>query len=152
MSGRRRLRVRPPGRALATVLRGSAVPYGYTLTVLASHSILARRHGQPDVYDIALFVAGALAGFATLAQLARLRAPGELEVTQTEMIGVGVANVIAIAVAFGGVALISLIDGKIAWVLGAYAATILYLSVATLEISVAERSTRRDEVARRLDD
>ncbi len=51
------------------------------------------------------------------------------------MIGVGMAN----AIAFGGVTLMSLVEGRIAFALGAYAATILYMSVATLEISVAER-------------
>ena len=45
-------------QALSVVLRGSAVPYGYTLTVLAAHSILANRHGGPDVAEILVFVSG----------------------------------------------------------------------------------------------
>ena len=61
------------GPALAAVLRGSAVPYGYTLTVLASHSILANRHGGPDVLEILVFVVGAMLGFATLGLIAEAR-------------------------------------------------------------------------------
>lgn len=132
-----------PGGALTSVLRGSAVPYGFTLTVLAAHSVLAHRHGQPDVYDIGLFVAGGLLGFGALGLLAWARGRPPLELDEARTIGVGMANVFAIGAAFGGVALVSLVGGRVAWVLGAFAAIVLYLAIAGLEFSIADRAARR---------
>jgi hypothetical protein len=127
-----------PHRALATVLRGSAVPYGYTLTVLASHSILANRHGGPDVAEILFFVVGAMLGFASLALLSQERHGGPpLEPERGDLIRAGMIHVFAIGAAFGATVLIALIPGLIAWLLGAFAATVLYLTITSLEIDAA---------------
>ena len=58
--------------ALATVLRGSAVPYGYTVTVWTSGMMLTRERGLPSVGDIFLFMVGAVAGFGLLGLIVRL--------------------------------------------------------------------------------
>ena len=128
-----------PGPALGAVLRGSAVPYGYTLTVLASHSILSNEHGGPDVLEILLFVVGAMAGFATLGVIAQMRPRRTLKTDQGDMIHAGMFHVFAIGAAFGASALIALIPGLVAWFLGAFAATVLYLSITSIEIEIANR-------------
>lgn len=129
-----------PLQALSTVLRGSAVPYGYTLTVLSSHSIVSHSHGPPSVFDILLFVAGAIAAFAMLGLVAeRLAPPEPLELGHADLIRVGVIHIVAIGLAFGASALIALIPGIAAWPLAAFAATTLYLFVASLEIILARR-------------
>lgn len=46
---------------LATTLAGAAIPYGYTLVVWSSGSVVGERHGSPDLWEIALFFAGASA-------------------------------------------------------------------------------------------
>ncbi len=127
------------GQALLTVLRGSAVPYGYTLTVLSSHSILANRHGGPDVIEIMFFVIGAMLGFATLGLIAQRRPRRALKPDQGSMIHAGMSHVFAIGAAFGASALIALIPGLIAWALGAFAATVLYLLITSIEIDFASR-------------
>ena len=127
------------GPALAAVLRGSAVPYGYTLTVLASHSILADRHGNPDVLEILVFVVGAMLGFATLGLIAESRPRRALRTGQGDMIHTGMFHVFAIGSAFGASVLIALIPGHFAWGLGAYVATVLYLAITSIEITVARR-------------
>lgn len=127
------------GPALATVLRGSAVPYGYTLTVLASHSILANEHGGPDVIEILVFVIGAMLGFATLGLVAESRPRRAMRARQEDMIHTGMFHVFAIGAAFGASALIALIPGLLAWGLGAFAATVLYLAITSIEITVAQR-------------
>jgi hypothetical protein len=125
--------------ALTTVLRGSAVPYGYTLTVLASHSILSQGHGAPDVGAILLFVVGAIAAFAALGMIARRLAPRPLAPQRGDLIRAGTVHVFAIGAAFGATVLIDLMPGSIAWLLGSFAATTLYLSIASLEIDFAHR-------------
>ncbi|HET6570000.1 MAG TPA: hypothetical protein VFG58_00720 [Solirubrobacterales bacterium] len=128
-----------PLQALTTVLRGSAVPYGYTLTVLSSHSIVSHSHGPPSVFDILLFVVGAIAAFAMLGLLAERLAPEPLELGHADMIRAGVIHVVAIGLAFGAATLIALIPGVAAWPLASFAATTLYLFVASLEIVFARR-------------
>ncbi len=126
-------------QALSVVLRGSAVPYGYTLTVLAAHSILANRHGGPDVAEILVFVIGAMAGFACLAVFAQRRPQRSLRPADGDFIRAGMIHVFAIGAAFGSAVLIALIPGLLAWGLGAFAATVLYLSIVSLEIDIARR-------------
>jgi hypothetical protein len=128
-----------PLEALSTVLRGSAVPYGYTLTVLASHSILSHSHGPPTIVDILLFVIGAIAAFASLALISRRFSPRPLPTSRSDMIRAGTIHVFAIGAAFGATVLIGLISGVVAWMLGAFVATTLYLTITSLEIDVAHR-------------
>ena len=128
-----------PLEALATVLRGSAVPYGYTLTVLSSHSILSHSHGAPTVFDILLFVVGAITAFAFLALISSRFSPRPLPTSRSDMIRAGSVHVFAIGAAFGATVVIGLIPGVVAWLLGAFAATSLYLAIVSLEIDLAHR-------------
>jgi len=125
--------------ALATVVRGSAVPYGYTLTVLSSHSIISHSHGPPTTFDILLFVVGAIAGFAALALLSQRFAPRTLPTRRGDLVKAGMIHVFAIGAAFGATVLIGLIPGVAAWLLAAFVATALYLAIASLEIDLAHR-------------
>lgn len=129
--------------ALLSVLRGSAVPYGYTLTVLASHSIVASRHGGPDVAQILVFVAGAMLGFAALAWVAEQRglggdAKGGMP-ARADLIHAGMIHVFAIGAALGAVVAIAQIPGIAAWGLAAFASTVLYLTITSVEIDLARR-------------
>lgn len=135
---------RPPGehetlRALTTVLKGSAVPYGYALTVWATHGVLTNEHGNPGVWDVVLFILGAVAAFALLGLVAERFAPQPLRAGQGDMIRAGAIHVVAIGVALGAATLIALMPGAVAWALGSFAATSLYLSIASAEILVAHR-------------
>jgi hypothetical protein len=126
-------------RALTTVLRGSAVPYGYTLTVLATHAVLTNKHGNPDVLEVLLFVVGAVLAFSLLGIAAERIAPEPLETGSRDMIRSGAIHALAVGCAFGAAVLIALVPGDIAWALGSFAATGLYLAVASAEILVARR-------------
>jgi len=128
-----------PLEALRSVLRGSAVPYGYTLTVLSSHSILSHTHGAPTIFDILLFVVGAIAAFIVLALIAQRAAPRPLPTGRGDLIRAGMMQVFAIGAAFGATVLIGLIPGVAAWLLGAFVATTLYLTIASLQIELAHR-------------
>ncbi len=126
-----------PLEALTTVLRGSAVPYGYTLTVLSSHSIISHTHGAPTIFAILLFVVGAIAAFTALGLIAQRRSPRPLRTGKGDLIRAGTVHVFAIGAAFGASVLIGLIPGIAAWPLTAFAATVLYLAIASLEVEFA---------------
>jgi hypothetical protein len=130
---------RQPLEALATVVRGSAVPYGYTLTILSSHSIISHSHGPPTTFDILLFVVGAIGAFAALALLSQRFAPRALPASRGDLVKAGMIHVFAIGAAFGATVLIGLIPGVAAWPLAAFVGTALYLSIASLEIDLAHR-------------
>jgi len=125
--------------ALATVLRGSAVPYGYTLTIWATHGVLTNEHGNPDVWDVALFILGAVLAFTVLGLLAQRVSPRPFNPARLDMIRAGTIHVVAIGIAFAAATLIALIPGNVAWMLGSLAASALYLSIASVELVAAHR-------------
>jgi hypothetical protein len=128
-----------PAGALITVLRGSAVPYGYALTVWATHSVLANQQGNPDVWMVFLFIVGAVVAFGLLGTVAERLAPRPLRPARGDLILAGAIHIVAIGSAFGAATLIALISGAFAWALGSFAATLLYLSIASVEIVLAHR-------------
>lgn len=125
--------------ALTTVLRGSAVPYGYALTVWATHGVLTNEHGNPDVWDVALFILGAVVAFTLLGLIAERLSPRPMPAGQADLIRAGAIHVLAIGVAFAAATLLALVPGAVAWALGSFAATALYLSIASFEIVIARR-------------
>jgi hypothetical protein len=53
-------------RAFATTVSASAAPYGYTLTVWSSGALLIHFRRAPTVWEVFLFLTGAVIAFATL--------------------------------------------------------------------------------------
>jgi len=125
------------------VVRRSAIPYGYTLTVWTSGAAIERAHGTPSVGDTFLFLAGAVAGFAVLGLLARVERDPSLEPQRGDLIRTGLIQVIAVGLALGAAALVALIHSFTVWPLGGFAATLIYLAVAAFELAVAARAPAR---------
>jgi hypothetical protein len=128
--------------ALATALRGTALPYGYTLTVWSSGMVLTRERGLPSVGEIFLFIAGAIAGFALLGLIVRLSGSPPFEPSFSDLRRTGTIQVLAVGGALGGTTLVGLIHSGIAWPFGAFVATTGYLALATLELSLSESPWR----------
>jgi len=127
------------------VVRRSAIPYGYTLTVWTSGAAIERAHGTPSVGDTFLFLVGAVAGFAVLGLLARVERDPSLEPQRGDLIRTGLIQVIAVGLALGAAALVALIHSFAVWPLGGFAATLIYLAVAAFELAVATRAPARDQ-------
>jgi hypothetical protein len=53
-------------RAFATMVSSSAAPYGYTLTVWSSGALLIHFRHAPTVWEVFLFLFGAVVAFAAL--------------------------------------------------------------------------------------
>ena len=135
---------RPYASALATVLRLAVVPYGYTLTVWTSGMTLMRHRGSPTTADIFLFMAGAVTAFGLLAAVVRRASGAPFEAAPFEpaprtVRRTGVANLIAVGAALGSVSLVALIPSVVAWPLGAFAATAVYLATATAALAISDR-------------
>lgn len=132
-------RVRSAG-ALVTVVQRSAIPYGYTLTIWTSGAAIERSHGTPTVGDTFLFLIGAVAGFAVLGLLAQIEPDQPLEPKRSDLIRTGLIQVIAVGLALGAAALAALAHSFVVWPLGAFAATLVYLALAALELAMSTRA------------
>jgi hypothetical protein len=122
--------------ALATVLRGSALPYGYTLTVATSVMMLTHERGRPSVGEVFLFMVGAFAGFALLGLVVRVTGALPFEPPSGALRRTGMIQLLAVSGALGGATLVALIRSGIAWPLGAFIATATYLALATFDLTL----------------
>jgi hypothetical protein len=131
---------------LSATLGSAAVPYGYTLTVWATGSLLMERHNLSGmtVTNIALFVAGAASGYGLLrVATARTAAPHEPQgISRTRVIRSGGVHLLGIAtgVALAGVAARL---GSGAWFVAPFVATLAYLAITALNeaLTLVERSS-----------
>jgi predicted Zn-dependent protease with MMP-like domain len=126
--------------ALARTLGASALPYGYTLTIWSSGAMLMHYRGAPAVWEILLFVAGAIVAFGLLGAIGRPRAsPKAPPGGPSERVEAGVLHWLALGVALGGAILIAQVRSWIAWPLGSFAATCLFLLLASVELAFASK-------------
>ena len=126
--------------AFSTIVSASAPPYGYTVSVWTSGAILMHFRSSPNVGDVFLFAAGALLGFALLGLVAHgtLRAAPPLG-PGLDWVRAGALHWFAVGAALGVVTLVAEIPSWIAWPLGSFAATTLYIAVAGLQLAFVTR-------------
>src|SRR5262249_61810789 len=111
------------------VLRGAALPYGYTLTTWCCGEMLVERRGMPSGWLAVAYVAGALAAFGLLKLIARGSEPttNAMQIADDRhVLRAGVTHVGAIAAAVGAVWAIGHIHTAADWPAGGFAATALY--------------------------
>jgi hypothetical protein len=128
------------GVALGTIVSASAAPYGYTVSVWSSGAILIHYHSAPTIGDVLLFAAGALLGFSLLGLVAH----GALRRTMPlspgpERVVAGALHWFAVGIALGAVILVAQLASWLVWPLGSFAATSLYLLVASLQLALVTK-------------
>ncbi len=127
---------------LASALHGAGLPYGFTITVFASGQGLVHFHGPPDVALLFLFAAGAAAAYGLLKLVSRRAvAPlGRPLGASPRPLRAGFIHVIAINLAIGSAMLAGdLLPAVAAWPLAALFATLIYLSLIGVEMTLMER-------------
>ena len=127
-------------QALVTIVRGSAVPYGYTLTIWTSGAALEHWHGTPGIGDIFMFLGGAIAGFVLVAAGVRRLAYPPLRKSPDELTWTGMMQLVAVALALGAGTLVAQISDPVAWPLAAFAATTAFLLPAAMELALVDRA------------
>lgn len=126
---------------LDTALHGAGLPYGYTVTIWGSGQLLIHAHGTPGVGLILLFVTGAAAAYG----LMKVASDGASAEPQLQLSGsahllrAGAIHLAAIGSALGAAALVAVISSEVAWALGGFAATAVYLGVSAVEMAIFER-------------
>ena len=128
-------------RAFATTVSASAAPYGYTLTVWSAGALLIHFRNSPQVWEVFLFLAGAVVAFAALWVLGRGTIDRAHPVSQQSVRAfAGALDLFAVGVAVGTATLLSMIPGWAAWPLTSFGATTLYLVALSVQLAIAERS------------
>lgn len=102
-------------------------------------------HGKPDVGDVFLFIAGAIAGFTALGVLAPVPPRSHMTIDEPRRrVLAGALDWASVGVAVGVMALIALLSGPIVWPLGSLAATVMYLAATGLQLGlVAAEDSKR---------
>jgi len=122
--------------SLATIIPATAAPYGHMLAIWSCGAVLLRSHGTPSFGDTLLFVAGAIAGFNLLGLLAIgvLGHARPIDRRQDRVLA-GVLDWVALGAVVAAVAAMSAIPGWLLWLLGPFAATVLYLVIASVQLA-----------------
>ncbi|MGI8558617.1 MAG: hypothetical protein ACR2ND_09950 [Solirubrobacteraceae bacterium] len=123
------------------MVRRSAIPYGYTLTIWTSGAAIEHSHGTPTVGDTFLFLIGAVAGFAVLGSLSQFTDETPLRPKTEDLIRTGLTQGVAVGLALGAAALVALLHSFAAWALGGFAATLIYLAVVAMVLAVSSRES-----------
>jgi hypothetical protein len=123
---------------LRSAVQAAGLPYGYTVTMWASGQVLIHFHGTPSLGLIAVFAAGALAGYALL-QAAALGSDPPDDVALGSSGGWmrgGAIQTAAVAVSLAAVAAAGAVfPAGAAWALGGMATVLGYLGVVGLELA-----------------
>jgi heme/copper-type cytochrome/quinol oxidase subunit 3 len=125
--------------ALGAIVSSSAAPYGYTLSVWSSGAVLISARSIPSVGDVFLFAVGALCAFNVLALLTSRLGATRARGLGRERVITGALHWFAVGIALGAATLIAQIPSWVAWPLGSFAATTVYLLGATLQLAVVVR-------------
>jgi len=138
---------RRPGSALragmGTVVAASAAPYGYTLTIWSCGAVLIDYRGKPSVGDVFLFLAGAVLGFSTLGLLAQGPLANRRSIDRRrDRVIAGALDWAAVGAAVGIVALLANVHGWVAWPLGSFVGTLVYLAGAGLQLGLVAANQR----------
>jgi hypothetical protein len=131
---------------LHTVLDRAGIPYGYTVTLWTSGQVLIGLRGMPRGALLPAFAGGAALGYVALALAF---GAGPEVATDIESPGPAwrcaalLAQVAAIAVAVGAVALVGEAPAAIAWPGGGFVATTLYLGGSASALAIRRTGTHR---------
>ena len=124
---------------LRTMVGSSAAPYGYTLATWTSGAVITSAQGIPNVVDVLLFMVGAVLGFAFVGALAFGGITKHLDQDHGAAPLIwGSFHFFSVGLAIGVAALTAhYAEGFVAWPLGGFLFTSIYLLVAGAESALA---------------
>ena len=123
--------------------------YGYSVTITASFGLLNVIEGSPSALEIFVFAGGAVLGVALVEAVASggFRHRLEEEPIRVRALG-GSISFFSVGLALLGVLLVGrVVGGFLAWPLGSFLATLVFLLTFALEIALAELMAGRREEA-----
>jgi hypothetical protein len=132
-------------RGLRSAARNNASAYGYSVTITATFGILSIVTSTTTVLEIFAFAGGAVLAYALVDGVASggfRHGPRDEEPSEVTALGSSVSFVSVGAALSVALVAAQLVGGWAAWPLGAFSATVTYLSLLALEIGLAEIAKR----------
>ena len=131
-------------RGLHASVRSNASAYGFSVAITASFGLLTSALGTPTAPEIFAFVGGAVAAFALVEFIASVGYRQDLEDEPPNIKDVGSSvSVLSVGLAtIGAYAVGRLLGGFAAWPVGSFLATVVYLFLFGVELSLAHRIQR----------
>jgi hypothetical protein len=130
--------------AVRTTVVASAAPYGYTLTIWTSGAVLSHARGIPNTGEALLFLIGAVAAYALVGGLAFVGAEEALKPHPTRAVVWGGLHIFSVGFAIGAASVVAhTIRNPLAWPLGGFLATAVYLVGSALQLAFAYATHRR---------
>lgn len=126
---------------LRASVAASAAPYGYTLTIFSTGAVAEHLIGKPHVFQVLLFVAGAVLAFLAVEIVAYGKLIVRLQRGGTETTAVwGHAHLLSTGAAIGvSWAFLEVLNSGIAWLGVGFLATSVYLLLDAVQTTLAER-------------
>jgi hypothetical protein len=132
-------------RGLRTSTKHNTPAYGYSIVTGSTFAAITNVHGAPTLGEIFAFIVGTGLAFAAVNIVStggfRVRMPSEPPV----VVALGTTfSIVPITVsAAAGVGVAYLFGGLLAWGIGAFAFTLVYLLVVALQLGLAARAHPR---------
>jgi hypothetical protein len=124
---------------LRTILRSTAVAYGYTLTIATTLAGLTTTRGAPTTGELFLFVGGGLAAFSIIELLLHPGRAGGRDEPRQNVPFAGALNFISVPAGHGGATGVTRALGSpLAWLLSPLAATAVYLLLAAAQLAMTQ--------------
>lgn len=127
-------------RELRLSLRNNAGAYGYSVMITSVMATFSGINEPPNVGEVLLFLLGAIASFALIEAVATrgfTHALNDREATKVIALGSSL-HLVSIAGAVGlAVATSSLLPAAVSWPVGSFLASVTYLLVTAVEMTVA---------------
>lgn len=130
--------------AVRATVAASAAPYGYTLTIWTSGAVLSRARGIPGTGEALLFLVGAVSAYALVGVLAFGGSDEGIIPDPAHSVLWGGLHLFSAGLAIGAASLVAhMVRDVIAWPLGAFLATALYLVASALQLAFANAARQR---------
>jgi hypothetical protein len=126
-------------RQLRSSVVESAAPYGYTLTIFGTGSVAEYMIGKPHVFEVLIYIAGAVAGFLAVAALAYGRPTIRLRKPQPGPEAIwGHAHLVSAGAAVGASwAFLQVLSTNVAWTIVGFLTTVVYLLLSAIQAALA---------------
>ena len=134
-------------------LRNNLSAYGFSVMITATFGVLGASLGSPDVGQVFLFAGGAVTGVTLVDGITSHEFREKMRGEPSDVVALGAAlGYVSIGVAIGLAALIAkILQGGIAWGLGALGASVIFVLISGIEMTLA-RIAQEDREAEESED
>ena len=131
-------------RGLNAAVTGNAQAFGFSITITASFAAISNAEGTPSLPELMTFAVSAVAAFTVLNLVVALIGADGSAATTTRTMLIGTATDFLAVAAGVGVAIATghVLAGWTTWAVGAFGASLVYVIVQSMEMTLGRRETK----------